>query len=289
MLAWISVALLALLLRSAAIALLTSATSASGVSGAGPGASGTASALLESDLSLDLSLDLPAATFLPLAFAVLPADLAVAAELLLERAVAVSVARVIASRLAQASAATSAAWRRFVKCFPQIPGELLRLSAHARAPLTRLILPAIWAEKRYRNGITRLVRWRSGARRGSDAPRFSRSGDGRAVAPAPEAVTLPTGAEMGIVPLEHRASDEINNSLTMSVEGIFDVGRSPPTSIGADHGNALRRLRVRCRGRQEQHWPPLDEASGRPGKWSFVDRQAPRPIARCGSRRRRRR
>src|SRR5262249_25847583 len=99
MLAWISVALVALLLRSAAIALLTSATSASGVSGAGPGASGTASTLLESDLSLDL--DLPAATFFPLAFAVLPADLAVAAdELLLARAAAVSVARVIASRLA---------------------------------------------------------------------------------------------------------------------------------------------------------------------------------------------
>jgi hypothetical protein len=29
----------------------------------------------------------------------------------------------------------------------------------------------------------------------------------------PEAVTLPTGAEMGIVPLEHRASDEINNNV----------------------------------------------------------------------------
>jgi hypothetical protein len=29
--------------------------------------------------------------------------------------------------------------------------------------------------------------------------------------PVPEAVTLPTGAEMGIVPLEHRAPDEINN------------------------------------------------------------------------------
>src|SRR5262245_391299 len=170
MLAWISVALLALLLRSAAIALLPSATSASGVSGGGPGASVSEGALLESDLSLDLL----AATFFPLAFPALPADLAVAAELLLERAAAVSVARVIASRLAQASAATSAAWRRFVKCFPQIPGELLRLSAHARAPLTRLILPAIWAEKRYRNGITRLVRWRSHARRGSDAPRFGR-------------------------------------------------------------------------------------------------------------------
>src|SRR5262245_27647468 len=118
MLAWISVALLAFALRRAAIALLTSATSASGVSGTGPGASGIAS--LESDLSLDLSLDLPAATFFPLAFAVLPADLAAAAdELLLARAAAVSVARVIASRLAQASAATSAGWRRCVKCFPQ--------------------------------------------------------------------------------------------------------------------------------------------------------------------------
>jgi hypothetical protein len=33
------------------------------------------------------------------------------------------------------------------------------------------------------------------------------------VAPVPEAVTLPTDAEMGIVPLEHRASDAINNNV----------------------------------------------------------------------------
>jgi hypothetical protein len=45
----------------------------------------------------------------------------------------------------------------------------------------------------------------------------ARSADGRDVAPTPEAVTLPTDAEMGIVPLEHRASDEINNSLTNNV------------------------------------------------------------------------
>src|SRR5262245_48423587 len=89
--------------------------------------------------------------------------------------------------------------------------------AYVRAPLTRLILPTTWAEKRYRNGIPPLGRWRPGAR-------------------VPEAVTLPTGTEMGIVPLEHRASDDI---ITMSVEGIFDVGRSPPTRTGADHGNAL--------------------------------------------------
>jgi hypothetical protein len=50
------------------------------------------------------------------------------------RAAAVSVARVIASRLAQASAATSAAWRRFVKCFPQIPGELFRPRVWTRSP-----------------------------------------------------------------------------------------------------------------------------------------------------------
>jgi hypothetical protein len=42
---------------------------------------------------------------------------------------------------------------------------------------------------------------------------LSRSAEGRAVAPVPEAVTLPTGAEMGIVPLEHRAPDEINNNV----------------------------------------------------------------------------
>jgi hypothetical protein len=30
-------------------------------------------------------------------------------------------------------------------------------------------------------------------------------------APLPEAVTLPAGAKMGIVPLEHRASNDIDN------------------------------------------------------------------------------
>jgi hypothetical protein len=41
----------------------------------------------------------------------------------------------------------------------------------------------------------------------------ARSAEGCAVAPAPEAVTLPTGAEMGIVPIGHRASDDINNNV----------------------------------------------------------------------------
>src|SRR5882757_7567793 len=79
------VALLAPPLRSASIALLTSATSASEVSGAGPGASGICATadFWDADLSLLLSLDF-VATFLPVGFAALPADLTVAAGELLE-------------------------------------------------------------------------------------------------------------------------------------------------------------------------------------------------------------
>src|SRR5260221_7848076 len=74
-------------LRNASIALRTSATSASEVSGAGPGASGICCTAVFWDVdlasldlaSLDLSsLDLPVATFLSGAFAALSADLAVA-------------------------------------------------------------------------------------------------------------------------------------------------------------------------------------------------------------------
>src|SRR5262249_14432954 len=90
-----SVALLAPPWRSASMALLTRAISAAGGSGAGPAASrvsgagpdasgicGTAD--LEADVS---SLDLCAAAFFPLDFAVLPAAFAVAADELLPRVV----------------------------------------------------------------------------------------------------------------------------------------------------------------------------------------------------------
>src|SRR5262245_9932442 len=105
-------ALLAPPLRSASIALLTSAMSASEVSGAGPGASGICATALfcEADLS---SFDLPA-TFFPADLTALAADLTVAAdelevEFLAEPLAArASAARVTASRLAQASAATNA-------------------------------------------------------------------------------------------------------------------------------------------------------------------------------------
>src|SRR5258708_25147951 len=76
------VALLAPPLRSASIELLTSAISASDVWGAGPCASGICGTadFCEADLLSFLpSLDLPVATFFPVAFADLSADLAVAA------------------------------------------------------------------------------------------------------------------------------------------------------------------------------------------------------------------
>jgi len=73
-----SVALLAPPWRSVSMALLTRAISACDVSGAGPGASGICgTADLEADLS---SLDLRAAAFFPLDFAVFPAAFAVAAD-----------------------------------------------------------------------------------------------------------------------------------------------------------------------------------------------------------------
>src|SRR5215475_1837410 len=73
-----SVALLAPPWRSASMALLTCAISASEVCGVGPDASGTCgTADLDADLS---SLDLRAAAFLPTDFAVLPAAFVVAAD-----------------------------------------------------------------------------------------------------------------------------------------------------------------------------------------------------------------
>src|ERR1700741_3025868 len=115
-----SVALLALPWRNASSALLTRAISSAEVCGAGPCASGICGT---ADLSgADLSLDLPA-TFFPLALAVLPAAFA-DCVLLTPRANAVSVARVTASRLAPASAATSADRYRVCKAdCPQNPGD----------------------------------------------------------------------------------------------------------------------------------------------------------------------
>ena len=69
-------------LRSVSIALLTSATSASEVSGAGPGASGICGTTDFWDVDL-WSLDLPLATRFPVGFVALPADLTVAAGALL--------------------------------------------------------------------------------------------------------------------------------------------------------------------------------------------------------------
>src|SRR5919197_6467779 len=122
-----SVALLAPPWRNASTALLTSAISAADVCGVGPCASGICDTADLSTADL-LPLDLPA-TLLPVAcvaFADLPAALAVACAPLAPRATAVSAARVIASALAQASAATSADRYRDFKICPQIPGEWLR-------------------------------------------------------------------------------------------------------------------------------------------------------------------
>src|SRR5258705_10240091 len=132
------VALLAPSLRKVSIAFLTRAISASEVSGGSPGASGICGTAVFSELdllsldllsldllsldllSLDLlslellSLDLPVANFFPVAFAVLSADLDVAAgePLPPPRFAAASAASVTASRLAQASAATTVRYRR---------------------------------------------------------------------------------------------------------------------------------------------------------------------------------
>src|SRR5262245_55145183 len=99
-----SVALLAPPRRSASMVLLTCAISAAEVCSDGPCASGICGT---ADLS-GAGLSFLPATFFPLAFALLPAAFAVAWEPLEPRATAVSVARVTASRLAPASAATSA-------------------------------------------------------------------------------------------------------------------------------------------------------------------------------------
>src|SRR5438105_4159754 len=126
----ISVALLAPPWRSASSALLTRAISSAEVCGAGPCASGICGTA-DFDGS-DLSLDLPA-TFFPPALALLPAF--AVCVLLTPRANAVSVARVTASRLAPASAATSADRYRVCKAdCPQNPGELLRPKSYDVVP-----------------------------------------------------------------------------------------------------------------------------------------------------------
>src|SRR6266567_6140760 len=112
-----SVALLAPPWRSASMALLTSAMSAAEVCGAGP----CASAIWGTTDFSGAALDLPA-TFFPVDLAAL----AVVCAPLALRAAAGSTARVIASALAQASAATSAdRYRVFKFACPQIPGESL--------------------------------------------------------------------------------------------------------------------------------------------------------------------
>src|SRR5215467_8471858 len=117
------------------------------VCGAGPCASGICGTA-DFDGS-DLSLDLPA-TFFP-ALVVLPAAFAVCV-LLTPRAIAVSVARVTASRLAPASAATSADRYRVCKAdCPQKPRRIaspqdLRRRTHP-ARIHQWYCSNIWAEK----------------------------------------------------------------------------------------------------------------------------------------------
>src|SRR5258707_14655061 len=124
MVAATSVALLAPPWRSVSMALLTSAVSGADVCGGGPCASGICGTTDFSGAAL--SLDLPA-TFFPAALAAFPEALAVVCAPLAPRAAAGSAARVIASALAQASAATSAdRYRVFKFACPQIPGESLR-------------------------------------------------------------------------------------------------------------------------------------------------------------------
>src|SRR5215468_10132297 len=148
-----SVALLAPPWRSASMALLTRAISGCDVSGVGPDASGTCgTADLEADLS---SLDLRAADFFPADLAVLPAAFAVAAAEPLPPCVVLAAAYwLTASRLAQASTATSADRCRGVNfADPQsrrttaLPSAVIT-RPHLMAPM----LPTIWAEKRCRDG-----------------------------------------------------------------------------------------------------------------------------------------
>src|SRR5262245_13773751 len=132
-----SVALAAPPLRRPSMALLTSAIWASEVCGSGPCASGIcATADLSSPLLsflLSLSLDLAAASFLPVlpaGFPALPATLVVSAEALLPpRDGLASATSVAASRLAQASAATSVDRYRVKSAFPPNPANWLRPSA----------------------------------------------------------------------------------------------------------------------------------------------------------------
>src|SRR5215813_3830268 len=148
-----SVALLAPPWRSASMALLTRAISAAEVSGVGPDASGICgTADLEADLS---SLDLRAAAFFPVDFAVLPAAFAVAAAEPLPPCVVLAAAYwLTASRLAQASTATSAdRCRRVTFADPQSPADYCAPQRGNHAPdLTAPMLPTIWAEKRCRDG-----------------------------------------------------------------------------------------------------------------------------------------
>src|SRR4029450_12033286 len=155
-----SVALLAPPRRSASTALLTSAMSAADGWGAGRCAGGpcargicgtadlSSADLLPLDLPVDLPVDLPA-TFFPVAFVVFPAALAVACAPLAPRAAAVSAARVIASALAQASAATSADRYRDFKICPQIPGEWLRPKSNSgpRPPEVARAMQQHWGGK----------------------------------------------------------------------------------------------------------------------------------------------
>src|SRR5262247_4205269 len=148
-----SVALLAPPWRSASMALLARAISACDVSGVGPDASGICgTADLEADLS---SLDLRAAAFFPVDFAVLPAAFAVATDEPLPPCVVLAAAYwPTASRLAQASTATSAdRCRRVTFADPQSPADYCAPQRGNHAPdLTAPMLPTIWAEKRCRDG-----------------------------------------------------------------------------------------------------------------------------------------
>src|SRR5215831_9366375 len=142
-----SVALLAPPWRNSSMALLTRAISSCDVSGVGPDASGICgTADLEADLS---SLDLRAAAFFPVDFAVLPAAFAVATDEPLPPCVVLAAAYwLIASRLAQASTATSAELcRRVTFADPQSQVITALPSAVITRPdLTAPMLPTIWAE-----------------------------------------------------------------------------------------------------------------------------------------------
>src|SRR5262249_4802093 len=118
-----SVALLGPPWRSASMGLLTRAIPGRDVWGVGSDASGICGTVdLEADLS---SLDLRAAAFFPVDFAVLPAAFAVATDEPLPPCVVLAAAYwLTASRLAQASTATSAELcRRVTFADPQSPSH----------------------------------------------------------------------------------------------------------------------------------------------------------------------